>query len=290
MTREELVRYAKKFQKEEITGYTVYKNLVKATPDKQNKSVLAKIAGEELKHYNTFKQISGVDVSPHKPSIWLFTLCGRVLGLTFVLKLMELREAKIQKVYERVTPYMPELEAVKKSEEEHEEQLIGMIQEERLEYAGSMVLGLNDALVELTGALAGFSLAMQNTRLVAVAGLIMGIAASLSMAASQYLSVKTENQGRQAGKSALYTGVAYILTVAALITPFLVLSSYKVALALTILLAILIIFAFNFYISVAKSLNFKRRFLEMVIISLGVSALTFAIGILVRNYFGIPID
>lgn len=290
MTRDQLIKYAKQFQREEITGYEIYKRLAKKTTDKNNKSVLAKIAGEELKHYNTFKQISGIDVPPRQSTVWLYNLCGHLLGLTFTLKLMELQEEKVQTIYERLIPYMPELEEVKKSEEEHENELIALIHEERLEYVGSMVLGLNDALVELTGALAGFSLALQNTQLVAIAGLITGIAASLSMAASQFLSVKTENDGRNAVKSALYTGIAYIFTVAILVFPFFIAISNLTALAATLLLAVAVIFAFNFYISVAKGFNFKRRFLEMVLISLGVSALTFFIGYLARTYLTIPVD
>ena len=67
-----------------------------------------------------------------------------------------------------------------------------MIREKQLDYVGSIVLGLNDALVELTGALAGLTLALQNTRLIAIAGLITAIAASFSMAASEYLSNKSD--------------------------------------------------------------------------------------------------
>ncbi len=55
---------------------------------------------------------------------------------------------------------------------------------------GSMVLGMNDALIELTGALAGFTFAMQNTRIVALAGLITGVSATLSMTSSSYLSIQ----------------------------------------------------------------------------------------------------
>jgi Uncharacterized membrane protein len=172
---------------------------------------------------------------------------------------------------------------------EHESELIEMIKEEKLDYAGSIVLGLNDALVELTGALAGFSFAMQNTRLIAIAGLITGIAASLSMAASQYISVSTENSGQNALKSSIYTGIAYVITVIILIAPYLILQSYFAALALTLTFAILIILVFNYYISVAKDLNFKRRFSEMAIISLGVAALTFGIGFLIRKYLGVDI-
>ena len=213
---------------------------------------------------------------------------ARVLGLTFAIKLMEKQEVNAQSIYEQLIPHLPQIKDIMESEEAHEKELIDMIKEERLDYIGSIVLGLNDALVELTGALAGFSLALQNTKLIAIVGLITGIAASLSMAASQYLSVKTEGE-KNAGKSSLYSGIAYVLTVAALITPFLLLTSYFVALGVALFSAVLIIFLFNYYISVAKDLNFKHRFLEMTIISLGVSALTFGIGLLIRNYFGIDI-
>ena len=100
---------------------------------------------------------------------------------------------------------------------------------------GSMVLGLNDALVELTGALAGFSLALQNTRIVALTGMITGIAASLSMAASEYLSTKSEKGGKNPVKASIYTGIAYVITVIALIMPFIFISQPLTALAVTLL-------------------------------------------------------
>ena len=91
-------------------------------------------------------------------------------------------------------------------------QLLSMLDEEALKYMGSVVLGLNDALVELTGALAGLTFAFQNTKLIALTGLITGISASLSMAASEYLSSRADGE-ENAGRSALYTGIAYIITV-----------------------------------------------------------------------------
>ena len=69
---------------------------------------------------------------------------------------------------------MPDAKAIVKDEDEYERQLMNMIDEERLRYVGSMVLGLNDALVEFTGALAGYTFSLQNTRMVAMTGLIMG--------------------------------------------------------------------------------------------------------------------
>ena len=157
-----------------------------------------------------------------------------------------------------------------------------MIDEEKLKYVGSVVLGLNDALVELTGALAGLTFALSSARLVASAGAITGIAASLSMAASEYLSTKSEGGGKSPIKAAVYTGIAYTLTVAALILPYLLLSHLLISLGLMLIIAVVIIYAFTFYICVVKGLNFRKRFLEMLFISLGVAGLSFLIGLGVR--------
>jgi VIT1/CCC1 family predicted Fe2+/Mn2+ transporter len=165
-----------------------------------------------------------------------------------------------------------------------------MLDEERLHYVGSMVLGLNDALVELTGALAGLSLAIRNTRLIALAGLVTGIAASFSMAASEYLSRRSEAGGeRDPLKSSLYTGVAYVVTVLLLIAPYLLLSHYLLCLAVTMAIAILIILGFNYYVSVAKDLPFRRHFLQMAGISLGVAVISFGIGYLIRVFLGVEV-
>jgi VIT1/CCC1 family predicted Fe2+/Mn2+ transporter len=173
-------------------------------------------------------------------------------------------------------------------EEKHEHELLNIIKEDRLNYIGSIVLGLNDALVELTGTLAGLSFALRNTSLIAVSGLITGVAASFSMAASEYLSKRSEGDP-EALKSSVYTGLTYIITVALLILPYLLVGNYMIALLLTLGIAILIILVFNFYISVAKDLSFRKRFLEMLGISMGVSLLSLLVGFLVRVVFGVQV-
>jgi len=116
--------------------------------------------------------------------------------------------------------------------------LIALINEERLEYMGSVVLGLNDALVEFTGALAGFTLALSDSKLIALTGSITGIAAALSMASSEYLSTKSENgneNGKHPVKASIYTGIAYIFTVVALVAPFIFISNVLMALGLMLI-------------------------------------------------------
>ena len=279
----------KRFQKNEISEYLIYSRLVSVTKDKSNAQILQQIGDDEKRHYDILKKYTHADVAPNKLLVMWYYFLARVLGLTFSIKLMEGGEEKAQDSYEKYINEIPEVKIILSEEQEHEQQLIGLIDEERLKYVGSIVLGLNDALVELTGALAGLSLALQNTKLIAMAGLITGIAASFSMAASDYLSQKADNAGKDALKSSIYTGVAYIITVALLILPYLFISNYMLCLGITLSIAIFIIFGFNYYIAVAKELNFKRRFAEMAIISLSVSALSFFIGFIVKRAFGIDI-
>src|SRR5690606_6174699 len=182
-----------------------------------------------------------------------------------------------------------ELAVLASEEDAHEEALIEMLDEESLRYAGSIVLGLNDALVELTGALAGYTLALQNTRLIALTGLITGIAAALSMAASEYLSTRSEDTDKNPLKASLYTGAAYILTVAVLILPYLLFPNYYLCLFLALTPAVIIIVVCNYYISDARDEPFRQRFVEMAGVSLGVALFSFGLGYVIRTFLGVDV-
>ncbi len=278
-----------KAQRSEITEYHIYSRLADKIMDQGNSNILKRIAEDEKNHYEFWEEYTGEEVKPVKWKIVFYYWLSIVFGITFGIKLLERGEEKAQINYERILPVIPAAEKIITDEDRHEQELINMLKEEHLQYVGSVVLGLNDALVELTGTLAGLSFALKNTRLIALAGLITGIAASLSMAASEYLSTKSDNPEENALKSSIYTGVAYIATVILLVSPYLILNRYLSALMLTVLIAILIILVFNFYISVAKDLDFKKRFIEMASISLGVALLSFLIGIIIRVFLGVDI-
>lgn len=276
-------------QRDEINSHHTYARLAKIVKDENNSQVLARISQEELKHYQIWKKYTGQEIKPDSLKINFFFWLARIFGLTFGIKLMEKGEEKAQEAYASLPNDIPEVEKVLADEETHENELLEMLDEESLKYAGSVVLGLNDALVELTGALAGFTLAFQNTRIIALAGLITGISASFSMAASEYLSTKSEESEQSPLKAAVYTGIAYIFTVLILVLPFFLFQNYLASMGMTIVNAILIIAIFNYYISVAKDLSFRRRFLEMAGISLGVALLSFVIGYVIRRVLGIDI-
>ncbi len=279
-------------QKNEITGHLIYKKLSRKIKSSENAQILKRISDDELKHYEKLKVLTKTEVVPNYFQLYFYLFVSLIFGLTFGIKLLEKGEDKAQDKYNELSEHEAVIKEIMTDEEVHEQELIEMIDEERLNHIGSVVLGLNDALVELTGALAGYTFAFQNTKIIALTGLITGISASFSMAASEYLSSRQEeNEEAQktAAKSALYTGIAYVITVALLIMPFLIVANPFVSLILTLLTAVLIIFGFNYYISVAKGVPFRKRFIEMALISLGVSGISFLVGVAVKVIFGIEI-
>jgi len=277
------------FQQTEITEYYIYKRLAQRIKSKENSRVLDQIAEDELRHYNGWKEYTKEEVQPRWFFVWFYYLVSLVFGFTFGVKLMEQGEQAAQGNYAAVAKEIPEAAKYQAEEDKHEQQLIEMLDEERLQYAGSVVLGLNDALVELTGALAGLTLALQNEKLIALSGLITGIAASLSMAASEYLSTRSEKTDKHPVRAAIYTGIAYITTVTLLVLPYLLFKNYYLDLGIALTTGVIIIAVFNYYISVAKGESFKERFLEMAGLSLSVALFSFVIGYFIRIWLGIEV-
>ncbi len=275
-------------QRGELTEHHIYRMLAESVQDSNNRQVLLRLADEEQIHYRIWEDLTGESVRADALRIWLYYGIARILGITFGIQLMERGENRAIGEYRRLSAEIPVAERIVSDEIEHENQLADMIDEKALRYVGSVVLGLNDALVEFTGTLAGLTFALQNTRLIAMAGIITGIAASLSMGASEYLSQKSDGLENPL-MAAIYTGGAYVATVVVLIAPYMLLENPFAALPLTLTGAIMVILVFTFYTSVAKGVPFWRRFGEMAAISLGIAAASFVIGLIVRSALGVDI-
>ena len=286
----EALKIVRAMQQNELTESVIYEKIAAFAKGEENKATLRRLAREEKAHYQIWQKYTGVEMKPEKWKVLKYRLLARIFGFTFAVKLMENGEAGAQEEYALLAGEVPESASIRMDEEEHEAALLEMLDEERLQYVGSMVLGLNDALVELTGSLAGFTFAMQNTRLIALSGLILGISATFSMASSEFLAARSEGRS-DALKSCTYTGVAYLITVVLLIAPYLLLdnSRYLLALGLMLITVILIIAGFTYYTSVAQNQPFKRRFLEMSVISITVAVVAFLVGVLAKQFLGLDI-
>ncbi len=285
-------------QQMEATEAEVYHRLAARQKDPHNREILERIAADEERHESILAEKTGEQVKPQMSRVRYHLRLARLFGLTFAVKMLERVEKDAASEYRELEAAGVEgLAQLAEEEDAHELALIGMLQEGKLQYIGSVVLGLSDALVELTGALAGLTFAFANMQMVALAGLIMGIAAAFSMGASEFLSTRAEGDERSPLKAGFFTWIAYLLTVAVLVTPFLLLDPngplqfglepHVQALALTFISGLFIVAIFNYYISVAQDQPFKQRFAEMAGILTVVTLISFAIGILLRSWFGL---
>ncbi|MGL1902433.1 MAG: VIT1/CCC1 transporter family protein [Fibrobacterales bacterium] len=278
-----------KAQENEITEYHIYQAIAKTVSESHNKNTLKRIAADELSHYKLLKSISGIEVRPNRRKIIFFVILAKIFGFTFAIKRLEKGEGTAQVNYAMLVDEVPDIEQIIRDEDRHEKELIDILDEKRLWYIGSVVLGMSDAIVEMLGALAGLTFALQNTQLIALTATITGIAASLSMGSSEYIATKTENDEKHPVLAGLTTGTAFVVTVFALIMPFYFLTDYYLALGISVVTTLVIIAIFTFYISVAKEVPFKKRFLEMSIMSLGVAGISFGIGLVVKQFLDIDI-
>ncbi|MEQ9364807.1 MAG: VIT1/CCC1 transporter family protein [Leptospirales bacterium] len=291
------LRVILRLQKNEITEHHIYTRLADLAADPANADLLRRIAADELNHYEAWRSITGLTVGPSRLRIGAFVLLSRLFGLAFGLRLMERGEELAKKVYGRLADRFPDFRhRILIDEQRHEKELIGLLNDIRLTYAGSIVLGLNDALVEFTGTLAGLTLAIPDTRMIGVTGIVLGVAASLSMASSEFLSSREkreesadENNRVSPVKSALYTGCSYAFTVTILTTPYFLTDDLYYALASMLGGALIVIALYTFYISTARSAPFWPRFLEMLAISMGVALISFGVGWFLRVFLNIEV-
>ena len=283
-----------KLQRMEATEAEVYRRLARMQKDPVNRSILEGISLEEERHEAVIENMTGEKVRADMGKVRRQIMLARLFGFTFSVKMMEATEKDVAAEYRELG-----LDDIAEEEEAHEENMIGMLDEERLRYSGSVVLGMSDALVELTGALAGLTFALQSLNLVALAGLVTGIAAAFSMGASEYLSSRAEKKSESAVRAAFFTWISYLITVLLLVSPYLLLTAespdfhglepHVQALLYTFAIGLLIVAVFNFYVSVVEEVSFSSRFLEMAGILGVVSLISYGIGILLRGMLGVEI-
>ena len=105
------------------------------------------------------------------------------------------------------------------------------------------------------------------------------------MTASEYLSAKEDNHKKPI-KAATYTGIAYILAVLVLVTPYFILSNIYLSAGIMFFLVIVIIASYTKYDSLLHKENFKRKFTEMFSITLVVAVISFLFGMFIKRLTG----
>lgn len=158
------------------------------------------------------------------------------------------------------------------------------VMKKQFDSKSAIILGMHDAIVSLTGLIAGLGLTFSDRDVIILSCIISSITASLSMGAANYLAVKAENK-EHALHAAFYTAGAYMATCILLILPFFVFSNRLTAFGSVFVIVVLIIYMFNrtFY----NTNQFYRHFYEMLAICFSVSIIAFLIGQAAKYFFNI---
>lgn len=296
------LRIYRQFARDELLDHLAYGALARRQRDAANKSLLHGFADQERVHSEFWARLAGdrlADVKVPRARLFGLLLLSRLLGFAFAIRQLERGEEETVARYEKMLSAgvldegaAARLREILEEERSHERAVESRLSDERVAYLGSAVLGLNDALIELTGGLTGLVSSIGDPLVIGFSGLVVGLAASMSMAASNFLSVgfsgNAEGDRPRPMKAALYTGVAYLIVVLVLVAPFFV-AERRIALAAMWTVAVAIIAGFSYYSSVVLEASFRRLFLQMLLLGLGIAVITFAIGRTISGIFGISV-
>lgn len=278
----------------ELTDYTVYKELARIGKTKKSKAIFEKLTGIEYKHYRFWKRYCP-DANPQPDMIKArYVLFLRhIFGESFLIKYLEGGESAVIKKYGSYKPIIPKKDRqvfakIIEEEEEHERGFADQIEDTTIKYVSFVVLGLADALVEVAGIHAGSLGIYNSTFLTGLAGIVAGAAASLSMASAAYAQAKQGFTG-SASMAAMYTGLSYFIGAVILATPYFVTSTAVYAIVISLILGMAMIGLVSWYNSVMSGSNSRKEFFQLAGIMVGVTMLLLVIGFTIRSIFGISI-
>ena len=231
----------------------LYNFLLKKEKINENKKILNILLNQ--------KNDDKIDNSFSKLKYFFFVFLYYVFGTIFVLKIIE---------------------------KENNKNLIEKFKDEKTKYLSSIVLGLSDSLIEITGVLCGLTISFSQTNVIGIVGLIVGVSASLSMGASEFLA-SLEEKNKNSYISCFYTGMSYFISVIFLVFPFFLFENKFLALVVSLIIAFLIVVFYNIFTSIIEDKSFKKSFLRMFLILLIVSIISFLISKTIKTFFQIDL-
>jgi len=283
-----------KYYEDEYVDHVVYSKLANQEKKGDRKEILIKLAMQEKRHMEFWAKLIDNDIRIRfllKLRIYFTIFLRYLFGLTFAIKFLERNEKKVIAEYKKVLDGMvgenkEKLQEIIQDEIEHENYWISQIKEGSVTYIGFIVLGLADAIIEITGVHAGFLGVTTSTIIAGIAGLVVGVSASIAMAAAAYLQAQQGNIGKPR-ISAIYTGLSYILAAVALATPYFLTHNMWLAFTLSLIVALLLLAYFNYYSAVLSERVFLKEYLFNSGLILLTAFVSFLFGQFLGQFFGI---
>ena len=322
MKDSERLKLVRELYLHEMADYEIFSRMAGAEKDKGLKVLLGRLARMEKAHMEIWEDI-GEEMAGKKeemagPGAWMvmikvyaYLLARRILGVAFVTMLLGRGELESLERYNDAVrnSSLPKedrkrLDTIIADEKYNEDNLKDSIRKYRgqLNYIRSIVFGLNDGLVEILAAVAGIAVVATTSGVVVIAGIIIGVSGTLSMAGGSYLSAKSHNlvedidedgvsrsHHTTPAKEALYTGVYYFMGSLVAVMPFIFgLVGFEGIISAVIAVSI-VLTTVSVIVAVVSGSSVSRRIFEMLAISLGAVVVTVILGTIARVYFGVVI-
>jgi VIT1/CCC1 family predicted Fe2+/Mn2+ transporter len=274
----------------ELTQHIVYNKLAAAEKNPVNRAALERLSEQENSHYEFWKALTPKkDIAPRWSTVRLLSFLRGLLGVTFITKFLESYENNTLENYQHIATAIPESQKARfneivEDEKSNEKVLISQLTEKRVSYIGFIVLGLADAIVEITGVHAGFLGVTGSTLIAGISGVIVGFAAAISMGSASYLQAKQDPE-KSAFLSGFATWASYFCSVILLAFPYFLIHTMITAFTVSSLIGIALIAGFTFYGAVVFDRAFLREFTEAVGLMLGTALATFILGTIVGSVF-----
>ncbi len=278
---------ARRFARASLRHYQIYDTLRAYEKDEHLRDLLAELARitkDEFAFWGRKGMVRG-DQATRPLFVHGYVLLRRVLGVTMATHLVINRERARLAHFEAYCVDCLDLDERKAVEAmiARSMALVPASEDPRYRFFSYVVLGFNDALIELTGALVGFSFALRDPKVVTVAGLISGITAAASIAASAYLEAEHES-GKDPHRAAFYTGLSYLGVASLLVTPFIVTGSVVWGTIVMLVIALMLVFVLALYSSVVLGKAYLHQVRQILILSLGVAFVAFSVGYLLNLF------
>lgn len=276
---------------DEWSDYTLYDRLAKTVnADSPFAGVLKTLSATEQRHFEFWrKYVPDAQPKLAKMKLYWILFLRRFFGLTFATRYLDRHEANVVVVYQGLAKLIPDedrqaFDAMVADEKDHEKAFAMKVESAVVRYISFVVLGLADALVEISGIHAGWLGLFDKTEIAGLAGIIAGGAASLAMASAAFAQAKQGFQG-SARLSAIYTGVSYFVTAVTLATPYFLTSNMLLALGSSLTLAVVILAITTWYSIVIQQKVFLRDFVEILMILFATTIIVFLLGAFVSAEF-----
>lgn len=302
---------------DELFDLSLYREFAKTAKGEAKKTLeeLIPIEEKHLAFWREFFRVPEMRLNfGRRVRLFIFALIGRFFGeagIHLVLEAIEVYGVRKYLTLWRQYEGQPLGGAVKEILEDelrHEDMVVSRLAERKIspERIRNIILGLNDGLVEIVGAVSGFFAAFQNPTTVLVASFTVAVAGAFSMAAGTFSAVSSEREVRniEIGKkrflgekesdelpvrpfgSALAVGISYFLGA---LVPVLPVFLGAANILFPFLAAGFMIAIVSFVLAFLSGMEIKKRIgINLLILVLAVGV-TYTVGTIVQNYWGIEI-